>query len=53
MKGLQAEGKNLLIILSNAERFRKDKDFKNLSPQYNVTAHDIQNFIMDLLKNKK
>lgn len=43
--------KNILMILSNAERFIKDKYFKNLSPQYDVSAEDIQDYIMNLLKD--
>lgn len=45
--------KNLLMILSNAERFKKDSKFKSLTPLYDVSAKDIQNFIINLLKEKK
>ena len=45
--------KNLLMILSNAERFKKDIKFKNLAPQYDVSAQEIQDFIISLIKEKK
>lgn len=45
--------KNLLAILSNGERFYQDKDFKNLSPVYDVSAEDIQQYIMGVIVEQK
>lgn len=45
--------KNILMILSNAERFKKDAAFQNLSPEYDVSAKDIQDYIINLLRKDK
>ena len=37
--------KNLLAILTDGERFRKDKAFMQLNPVYDVTSYDIQEYI--------
>lgn len=37
--------KNLLAILSAGDRFREERDFKNLLPVYDVRASDIQEYI--------
>ena len=39
--------KNLSAILSNGERFRKDKEFLALNPVYDVSALDIEEFIRE------
>jgi len=39
--------KNLSAILSNGERFRKDKEFLALNPVYDVSALDIEEFIKE------
>ena len=41
--------KNLSAILSNGERFRKDKEFLALNPVYDVSALDIQEYIKEKL----
>ena len=41
--------KNLLMIITNSERFRKDSHFVHLQPSYNVSPIDIQNYITGLL----
>ena len=41
--------KNLLAILSNGERFIKDKAFLALNPVYDVSALDIQEYIKERL----
>lgn len=45
--------KNLLAILSNGERFRKDKEFLALNPVYDVSAIDIQEYIKERLLDIK
>lgn len=45
--------KNLLAILCDGERFRKDKEFLQLNPVYDITPYDIQEYIKQkLLENK-
>ena len=41
--------KNLLAFLTDGERFRKDKDFMQLNPIYDVSALDIQEYIKEKL----
>lgn len=41
--------KNLSAILSNGERFRKDKEFLALNPVYDISALDIQEYIKEKL----
>ncbi len=41
--------KNLLAILTDGERFRKDKAFMQLYPIYDVTPYDIQEYIKQKL----
>ena len=45
--------KNLLAILTNGERFRKDNAFMQLSPVYDVSAQDIQEYIKGKLLPSK
>ena len=45
--------KNLLAILSNGERFYKEAKFKQLAPIYNVTAADIQKYIVAEIEKKR
>ena len=46
--------KNLLAILCDGERFRKDKEFLQLNPVYDITPYDIQEYIKQkLLENKE
>ena len=46
--------KNLLAILCDGERFRKDKAFMQLGPVCDVSAIDIQEYIKQkLLENKQ
>lgn len=37
--------KNLLAILATGDRFREEREFKNLMPVYDVRASDIQKYI--------
>ncbi len=41
--------RNILAILSDGERFRKDEAFAHLNPIYDVTSADIENYIKELL----
>lgn len=45
--------KNLLAMLTNGERFRKDKAFLSLNPVYEVSAYDIQEYIKAKLLEMK
>lgn len=45
--------KNLLAMLCDGERFRKDKVFIQLHPVYNVTPYDIQEYIKQKLLEVK
>lgn len=47
--GYKLKTKNLLAILSNESRFVPDSGFKGLSPIYNVTSHDIAQYIKEQL----
>lgn len=44
--------KNLIGMLANGERFKEDLSFKNLNPQYSVTANDIQRYISYEIEKK-
>ena len=41
--------KSILMILTNAERFKKDNRFSHMQPFYDVTPEDIQEYITRLL----
>lgn len=41
--------KNLLSMLTNGELFSKDQNIQHLSPVYNVTAFDIQEYLKSLI----
>lgn len=41
--------KNLLAMLTNGARFKRDAVFEQLSPIYNVTTEDIENYIRNCL----
>ena len=41
--------KNLLAMLTNGTRFKRDAVFEQLSPIYNVTTEDIENYIRNCL----
>ena len=41
--------RNLLAILTDGERFRKDEAFAHLNPIYDVTSRDIENYIREKL----
>ena len=45
--------KNLLAILCDGERFRKDKTFMQLNPVYDITPYDIQEYIKQKLLESK
>lgn len=49
--GHQLKSKNLLGMLVNADRFKYDSSFHQLEPEYNVTAKDIEGFMMGVVKN--
>lgn len=51
--GYMLKEKNLLAILSNGERFRKEGKFKQLAPIYDVTAADIQACITEEIKKMR
>ena len=45
--------KNLLAMLCDGERFRKDKAFIQLHPVYDITPYDIQEYIKQKLLEVK
>ena len=47
--GYNLKAKNLMAMLTNGALFRKDAQFEQLSPIYNVTAADIEEYIIQLL----
>lgn len=49
--GHRLKRKNLLAMITNGELYVKDKSFLQLSPVYDVTAMDIQDFIKQKLVN--
>ena len=49
--GHKLKQKNLLAMITNGEFFSKDSQFEALSPIYNVTSTDIQEFIKAKLQN--
>ena len=51
--GYLLKRKNLLAILSDGERFRKDNAFMQLQPVYDVTPYDIQEYIKARLQELK
>jgi len=51
--GYLLKRKNLLAMLTNGERFRKDKAFLSLNPVYDVSAYDIQEYIKAKLLEMK
>lgn len=44
------KSKQLLSILTNSNRFERDSQFEQLSPVYNVSPMEIENYIKELLK---
>lgn len=51
--GYKLKAKNLMAILTNGELFKKDEDFEQLMPTYNVSANDIQQYIMNLITQSR
>lgn len=49
--GHKLKQKNLLAMITNGEFFSKDNQFETLSPIYNVSATDIQDFIKAKLQS--
>ncbi|MCH5239894.1 MAG: nucleotidyl transferase AbiEii/AbiGii toxin family protein [Muribaculaceae bacterium] len=48
--GHKLKSKNLLAMITNSNRFRKDELFKNLNPIYDVDSKDIEDKIISFLK---
>lgn len=49
--GHHLKTKNLLSMLTNGNRFKRDAVFEQLSPIYNVTTEEIENYIRNLLSS--
>ena len=47
--GYRLKSKGLMAMLTNGRLFRKDEQFANLNPTYNVDANDIEKYIKSLL----
>lgn len=48
--GHKLKTKGLMAMLTNGELFRKDEQFSQLQPVYDVSAEDIEMYIKGLLK---
>lgn len=48
--GYALKEKNLLGMLATGSRFREENSFKTLSPAYEVSAHDIQEYLLQEIK---
>jgi len=48
--GYKLKTKGLMAMLTNGDLFRKDEQFKQLQPAYNVTAQEIEEYIKGLLQ---
>ena len=44
------KSKNLIGMLTNSERFNKSLDFSELEPKYQITAKEIEGFMIELMK---
>ena len=51
--GYKLKTKNLLAMLTNGELFQKDEGFEQLSPVYDVSAYDIQEYLKSLIEKSK
>ena len=51
--GHRLKTKNILAILTNGARFRRDERFSQLSPIYQVTTEEIECYIKDCLSQSK
>ena len=49
--GHKLKQKNLLAMITNGESFSKDSQFEALSPIYDVTSGEIQEFIKAKLQD--
>lgn len=50
--GHKLKSKGLMSMLINGDLFRKDEQFAQLQPQYDVTARDIEEYIKGLLQQQ-
>lgn len=48
--GHRLKTKGLMAMLTNGELFRKDEQFAQLQPVYNITSQDIEAYIKELLR---
>ena len=51
--GHRLKVKNILAILTNGARFKRDERFSQLSPIYQQTAEDIECYIKECLSQSK
>jgi len=47
----QLKSKNLIGMLTNGERFKENSDFIQLAPKHAVTAKEIEQFMVDRVRN--
>ena len=50
--GYKLKTKNLMAMLTNGELFQKDENFEQLSPIYDVSSHDIQEYLKALIGSR-
>ena len=49
--GHRLKRKNLLGMLVNSDRFKNDSTFNHLNPQYNISAREIETFMIEKVKS--
>ena len=47
--GYKLKSKGLMAMLTNGNLFKKDEQFKQLQPVYDVSSDDIEEYIKSLL----
>jgi len=47
----QLKSKNLIGMLTNCERFKQSSDFVQLAPKYEVSAQEIEQFMIERVRN--
>ena len=46
----QLKSKNIIAILTNSARFQRDASFELMSPKYDITPLEIENYFKSILK---
>lgn len=51
--GHRLKSKHLMAMLSNGSRFRRDDEFKELAPVYDITSEEIEMYIKDVIMKER